>query len=116
MYGFETLEPILSGGIEGEGNISDLDYKYYNPSDVNGHNSGGLNEEPQNSDDIKAWDSANEHLFSGSRLTRIGATRSILLKLERKNGRPGDGRQAWLTLKSKYPNTYCSVGEHFCGV
>ena len=35
--------------------------------------------EPSNSDDINAWDSANEHLFSVLRLTTTGAARSVLL-------------------------------------
>ena len=58
--------------------------------------------EPSNVDDIKAWDSANEHLFSVLRLTRTVAARSVLLQFEPKYGRPGDGNQAWLVLQSKY--------------
>ena len=38
--------------------------------------------EPSNVDDIKAWDSANEHLFSVLRLTTTGAARSVLLQFE----------------------------------
>ena len=64
-----------------------------------------LNEEPRNSNGTKAWDSANGHLSSVLRLTTTGATRSILLKFERKNARPGDGRQAWFALTNKYKNT-----------
>ena len=33
---------------------------------------------PSNVDDNKAWDSANEHLFSVLRLTAAGAARSVL--------------------------------------
>ena len=58
--------------------------------------------ELSNVDDIKAWDSANEHLFSVLRLTTTGAVRSVLLQFEPKYGRPGDGKQAWLALQSKY--------------
>ena len=88
-----------------EENTCDFDDNNSNPSDVSGHYSGSLNEEPQNSDDIKAWDLANEHLFSVLRLTTTGAARSVLLKFERKNGRLGDDRQVWLALKNKYQNT-----------
>ena len=35
--------------------------------------------EPSNVDDIKAWDSANEDLFSVLRLTTTGAARSVLV-------------------------------------
>ena len=61
--------------------------------------------EPFNVDDIKAWDSANEHLFSVLRLTTTGAARSVLLQFEPKYGRHGDGKQAWLALQSKYENS-----------
>ena len=60
--------------------------------------------ETSNDDDINAWDSANEHLFSVLRLTITGAARSVLLQFEPKYGRPGDGKQAWLALQSKYQN------------
>ena len=50
--------------------------------------------EPSNVDDIQAWDSANEHLFSVLRLTTTGAARSVQLQFEPKNGRPRDGKQA----------------------
>ena len=76
-----------------------------NPSDVNGHGSGSINEESQNSDDTKAWDSENKHLFSVLWLTTTDEACSVLLKFEQKNGRPGDGRQVWLALKNKYQNT-----------
>ena len=61
--------------------------------------------EPSNDDDINAWDSANEHLFSVLRLTTTGAARSLLLQFEPKYDRPGDGKQAWLALQSKYQNS-----------
>ena len=35
--------------------------------------------EPSNDDNISAWDSANENLFSVLRLTTTGAARSVLL-------------------------------------
>ena len=82
-----------------------MDDNDYNPSYLSCHDSGSLNEERQNNDDIKAWDSANEYLFSALRLTITGAARSVLLKFEQTNGRPGDGRYAWLALKNKYQNT-----------
>ena len=58
--------------------------------------------ELSNVNDIKAWDSVNDHLFSVLRLTTTGAARSVLLQFEPKYGRPGDGKQAWLPLQSKY--------------
>ena len=61
--------------------------------------------EPSNVDDLKAWDSANEHLLRVLRLTPTGAARSVLLQFEPKYGRPGDGKQAWLALQSKYQNS-----------
>ena len=60
--------------------------------------------ESSNVDDTEAWDSANGHLFSGLRLTTTGAARSVFLQFEPKYGRPGDGKQAWLALQSKYQN------------
>ena len=59
----------------------------------------------QHGDDMKAWESANEHLFCVLRLIITGVARSVLLKLKRKNGQPGDGRQAWFAYKNKYQNT-----------
>ena len=38
------------------------------------------------------------------RLTTTGAARSVLLQFEPEYGRPGDGKQAWLALQSKYPS------------
>ena len=44
------------------------------------YDTGNIDErEPSNVDDIKAWDSANEHLLSVLRLTTTGAARSLLL-------------------------------------
>ena len=54
--------------------------------------------EPSNVDHIKAWDSANEHLFSVLILKTTGAARSVLLQFEPKYGRLGDGKQDWLAL------------------
>ena len=76
-----------------------------NPRGVSGHDSGSLNEELQNSDDIKACNPANKYLFGVLRLTTTGAARSVLLKFERKNGQLSDGKQARLALKNKYQNT-----------
>ena len=107
IYELESPEPILSGRTERKENTSDLDDNDSNPSDVSDPDPGSLNEEPHNSDENKAWDSANEHLFSVSRLTTTGAARRVLLKFERKNDRPGNSRQAWLALKNRYQNTSC---------
>ena len=61
--------------------------------------------EPSNVDDIKAWNSANAHLFTALILTTTGVARSVLLEFEPKCGRrPGDGKQACLALQSKYQN------------
>ena len=67
--------------------------------------SRNTDEKPRSIDDIKAWDTANEHLFSVLRLTTAGAARSVLLKFEPRNGQPGNGREAWLALKNKHQNT-----------
>ena len=64
------------------GNTDGCDDNGSNPSGVSGNGSGRLNKESQNSDGIKAWDSANEHLFRILRLTTSGASRSVLLKFE----------------------------------
>ena len=42
--------------------------------------------EPSNVEYIKAWDSANEHLFNVLRLTTTGAARSVMLQFETKYG------------------------------
>ena len=54
ISGLERREPIPRGSRKGEKNSSDFDDKDSNPSNVRGHNSGSLNEEPHNGDDIKA--------------------------------------------------------------
>ena len=54
IYGLERPEPILRGSRERKGNTSDFNDNDSNPSDVSGHDSGSLNEKPQNSDDLKA--------------------------------------------------------------
>ena len=57
-------------------------------------------------DDIKAWDLANENLFSAFRLTATGTALSVLSQFEPKNGRSGDGKRAWLALQSNYQNDF----------
>ena len=52
INGLERPEPILSGSREKEVNTSDLYDNDCNPSDVSGHDSGSINEESQNSDDV----------------------------------------------------------------
>ena len=84
-------EPILRGSREGKVNSYDFD-DGFNPSDVRRHDSGSLNDEPQNSDYIKAWYLVNERLFSVYSLSTTGAVRSVLLKFELRNGQPGNGR------------------------
>ena len=75
------------------------------PIEGSNHKTGYIDErEPSNVDDINAWDSANEQLCSVMRLTTTDAARSLLLQFEPKPGRPGDGKQAWLALQSKYQN------------
>ena len=60
---------------------------------------------PGRNDDTKAWDTANNHLFSILRLITTGAAHSVLLKFESRNDQPGNSKEAWLTLKNKYQNT-----------
>ena len=91
IYGLQITQPILSEGREGKENTCDFDDNDSNPSDVSGQDAGNLNEELQNNDDIKALDSANEHLLSVLIVTTTSAARCVSLKFERKNGRPGDG-------------------------
>ena len=115
--GLLRRELILSGSREGERNTSDLDDNDPNHSDMTGHDSGSLNKESQNSGDIKAWDLANEYLFSVLRLaTTTGAVRGVLLNFERKNGQPDGDRQAWLAFENNIRILLASAGEHFCGV
>ena len=86
VSGLEKLEPILRRREEDliEGSDDDTGY---------------IEREPSNVDDIKAWDSANEHLLRDLRLT-TGSARSVLLQFKPKYGRPGDGKRAWLVLQS----------------
>ena len=75
-------------------------------SNEGSHNETVAEREPSNVDDIKAWDSVNEHMSSILRLTITGgAARSVLLQFESKYGKPGDGKQAWQALRSKYQNS-----------
>ena len=76
VSGLEKAEPILRSREEGLNEGSDDDTGY-----IDEH-------EPSNVDDIKAWDSANEHLFTVLRLTTTGVARSVLLQFEPKYGRP----------------------------
>ena len=93
VSGLEKPEPILRSR-EGD------------PIEGSDYDTSNIDErEPSNFDDINAWDSANEHLFSVLRLTTLGAAQSVLLQFEPKFGRPGDGKQAWLALQSKYQNS-----------
>ena len=92
VYGLEKPEPIPGSREEDTTEGSDDD-------------TGNIDErEHSDVDDIKAWNSANEHLFSVLRLTTTGAARSVLLQFELKYNRPGDGKRAWLALQSKYQN------------
>ena len=92
VFGVEKSEPITRSREE-------------DPIEGSDYDTGNIDErEPSNVDDIKAWDAANEHLFSVLRLTTTGAARSVLLQFEPKYGRLGDGKQAWLALQSKYQN------------
>ena len=97
----ERPEPIPRENSGGEGNASDADDNDSNPSEVNADGSRNSDEEPSSNGDIEAWDTANEHLFSMLLLTTTGAARSELLKFEPRNGRPGNGGEAWLALKKK---------------
>ena len=64
VYGLERPEPIPRENIGGEENASDIDGNDSNPGEVSAVGSRNSNEEPSNSDDIDAWNTANEHLFS----------------------------------------------------
>ena len=57
--GLERPETFLTGNREGKEKLVIFYYNCSNPCDVSGHDSGSLKEEPLNSDDLKAWDSAN---------------------------------------------------------
>ena len=104
---FERTEPIPRENKDREENTCDFDDNDSNPSEVSAHESRDSNEEPNNSDDMKAWGSANEHIFINVlRFTTTGPVQSVLLKFEPRNGQPGNGREAWLVLKKQ-------VSEHF---
>ena len=82
VYGLERPEPIPRENIKGEENTGDFDYTDSNPSEENAHGSRNSDKEPNNRDDIKTWDTENEHRFSVLRLTTTGAVRSVLWKFE----------------------------------
>ena len=68
VSGLKKTEPILRRSREED------------PIEVSDYETGYIDErEPSNVDDINAWDSTNEHLFSVLRLTTTGAARSVLL-------------------------------------
>ena len=95
-----------SEGVETEKkNTSDCDDHDFNPSKLSAYGSRNSDEKPSSSDDIKAWNTANEQLFSVLRLTITGAAYSVLLKFELRTGKPGNGRETKLALKNKYHNT-----------
>ena len=94
VSGLEKSKPILRSREEDRNEGSDGDTGY-----IDEH-------KPSNVDEMKAWDSANEHLFSILRLTTTGAAQSVLLQFEPKYDRPGGGKQAWLALHSKHLNSY----------
>ena len=61
-YGLEKPELIPRGGSTGVGNPSEIDDNDTNPSECSGNDTGNIGaHEPSNVDDIRAWDSANEH-------------------------------------------------------
>ena len=84
VSGLERPKPIPRENIGREENASDIDDNYSNPSEVSAVGSRNSDEEPRNNDDIEAWDTANEHLFSLLRLTTTGTARDVLLKSEPK--------------------------------
>ena len=66
----EKTEPILRSRNDG-------------PIEGSDNDTGNVDElEHSNIDNIKAWDSANEHMLSILRFTPTGAARSVLLQLE----------------------------------
>ena len=71
----QTSDSVVYGSEE---NTCDSDNKTSNLSEVSAHESRNSDKEPNNSDDIEAWDSANEHLFRILRLTTTGAARGVL--------------------------------------
>ena len=99
VSGLERPASISRENRQAEENTSDFDDNDPSPSEVDADGSRSSDEEPSNSDDIKAWDTANEHVFIVLGLIISGAGRSVLLKLEPRDGQPGNGREAWLALK-----------------
>ena len=96
VFRLERPEPILRDNRRAEENASNF---YDNDSNRSS------DEEPNNSDDLEAWDKTNEHLLSVLRLTIAGAGRSVQLTFKSRNGRPENDRKAWPALKNKYQNT-----------
>ena len=93
ISGVERTEPTPRENREGEENTSDFDDNDSNPCEVSAHGSRNSDEELNNSDDIEAWDSANENLFSVLWLTITGAAHNVLLKFEPSNGQSGKGKE-----------------------
>ena len=91
---FEQTEPILRNR------------ELKDPIDGSDNGTGNIDErEPSNIDDIKTWDSANEHLFIILILRTTGVAQSVLFQLGPNNDRPGDGKTVWLLLQRKYQNS-----------
>ena len=86
VSGLEKPKPIPRKNRVGAENASDIDDNDSNPGEVSAVGFRDSDEKPSNNDDIEAWDTANEHLFSVLRLTTTGAAQSVLLKFEPKNG------------------------------
>ena len=101
VSGLERPESIPRESIKGVENTSDLDDNESSPGEVSAHGSRNSYKGPHNRDDVKTLDTANETIFSILRLTTTGAARGVLLKFEPRHGQPGNGRQAWLSLKNK---------------
>ena len=82
VFGLEKSEPILRS-------------REKDPIEGSDYDMGNIDKrEPSNTNDIKALDSVNEHLFSILRLVTTGAAQNVLLQFEPKFGRLGDGKQA----------------------
>ena len=64
-----------------------------------------------NGDDIEAWDTASEHLFSVLRLTTTGAARSVLLKFEPKTVNQETVERLGLRQKPSIRTLPASVGD-----
>ena len=90
VSGLKRTEPILRRK------------KLEEPIESNDNDTDNVDERKPFNANISAWDSSNEYLLSVLRLTIIVSARSVLLQLEPKSGRPGDGKKAWLDIQSKY--------------